>query len=159
LPAARPLTFIEDLEPLRGVTGVAEWARALPPGRLVLIGGEAMPYDLRCALDAAVGPSVANGDDCLRRRMRTKSLREIMAVRSACGTLQAVAAAMETSYHSGCGVTDCVLAAEHVALQGGAQDVRSLFSLDRGLTLRPFDRPVPQHVEPLQTYLAVRHDG
>jgi Metallopeptidase family M24 len=159
LPAARPLTFIEDLGPLRGVTGVAEWARGLPAGSLVLIGGDAMPYDLRCTLEAAIRPAVTNGDDCLRRRMRTKSPRELAAVRSTCGILQAAAEALETSFHSGCGVTECVLAAEHAALQGGAQDARSLFSLDRGLTLRPFDRPIPQHVEPLQIYLAVRRDG
>ena len=51
------------------------------------------------------------------------------------------------------------LLAEHAALQRGAQDVRSLFSLDGGRTLRPFDIPVAEGSDPLQVYLAVRQSG
>jgi Metallopeptidase family M24 len=159
LPAARPLTFIEDLALFCGVASVAEWARALRAGNIVVIGGDAMPYDVRSALDVALGSRLTHGDDGLRRRMRTKCACELAAVRTACATLQAATAAIETSFHSGCGVTDCVLAGEHSALRDGAQDVRSLFSLDHGLTLRPFDRPIRQRVAPLQIYVAVRHHG
>jgi Xaa-Pro aminopeptidase len=159
LPAARPLTFIKDLGLLRGVASAAEWVRGLPAGHVVLIGGTAMPYDLRSALDAAFAPRLTNGDDPLRRRMRTKSAREHAALRTACATLQAATTALQTSFRSSRGVTDCVLAAEHAALQAGAQDVRSLFALDRGPTLRPFDRPIQEHIDPLQVYLAVQHDG
>src|SRR4029077_18585967 len=45
LPAARPLTFIEDLRPLRNVgKTTAEWARAQGGGAPVLIGSAFMPY-------------------------------------------------------------------------------------------------------------------
>lgn len=60
---------------------------------------------------------------------------------------------------AGKSVTDCILLAEHAALQRGAQDVRSLFSLDGGRTLRPFDIPIVRQCDPLQVYLAVRHSG
>jgi hypothetical protein len=51
------------------------------------------------------------------------------------------------------------LLAEHAALQRGAQDVRSLFSLDGGRTLRPFDIPLAEGRDGLQVYLAVRQSG
>src|SRR5262249_21142880 len=35
----------------------------------------------------------------------------------------------------------------------------TLFSLDAGRTLRPFEVPVEAHVDPFQVYLAVRQDG
>jgi Xaa-Pro aminopeptidase len=161
LTAARPLTFIEDLGPLRGPASAVEWVRTLPAGWCVVIGGDAMPYDFRCAFEAALGPQarVMNGDDRLRVRMRKKSPREHGAIRKACGTLETAVTALWKVFKTGGAVTDSVLAAEHAALRGGAQDVRSLFALDRGVTLRPFDRPIPQHVDPLLVYLAVRHDG
>src|SRR4029450_8397468 len=41
----------------------------------------------------------------------------------------------------------------------GAQDVRTLFSIDRGRTLRPFEQAIDSAVDPLQAYVAVRHVG
>jgi hypothetical protein len=161
LGAAGPLTFIPDLRPLRGAASAAEWASAFPVGNCVLIGGDAMPYDLRCAFEAALEPGarITNGDDCLRARMRKKSPRELEALWIACGTLEIAVTALRRAFHSGSGVTDAVLAAEHTALQSGAQDVRSLFASDHGEMLRPFDGLIPQHLDPLLVYFAVRHHG
>jgi hypothetical protein len=161
LPAARPLTFIGDVELLRGVASAAEWAGAFREGSCVLIGGDAMPYDLRCAFEAALRPEarVTYGDERLRARMRNKSPRELAALRIACGTLEIAVTALRKAFQSGSGVTRAVLAAEHIALQSGAQDVRSLFTSDRGEMLRPFDGLITQHFDPLSVYLAVRHDG
>jgi methionine aminopeptidase len=39
-----------------------------------------------------------------------------------------------------------------------AQDVRTLFSLDGGRTLRPFEKPIDSAIDP-QAYVAVRHVG
>jgi hypothetical protein len=120
-----------------------------------------MPYAWRRALEAALGPEtrITCGDDRLRARMRSKSPRELAAVRIACGTLQMAVTALRRAFHFGSGVTGAVLAAERTALQSGAQDVRSLFSSDRGETLRPFHGLIPQRLDPLLVYLAVRHDG
>jgi hypothetical protein len=161
LPAARPLTFIADVGLLRGAASTAEWTSAFREGSCVLIGGDAMPYDLRCAFEAALGPEarVTSGDYRLRARMRAKSPRELAALRIACGTLEIAVMALRKAFQSGSGVTGAVLAAEHSALQSGAQDVRSLFASDRGEMLRPFDGLIPQHFDQLLVYLAVRHDG
>jgi Xaa-Pro aminopeptidase len=163
LPAAKPLTFISALVPLRDAAKTAaDWARGHPAGAsLVLIGGDAMPNGLRCALDGAlgVGLRVANGDASLQARMRGKSPRELSLIRDACGTLGAAVAALRSAARDGKSVTDCILHAEHAALRRGAQDVRSLFSLDGGRSLRPFDVLLAQRCDPLQVYLAVCHDG
>jgi Xaa-Pro aminopeptidase len=163
IDAARPLTWIERLLPLRNLSSMtADWACGLPAGgRILLIGGGAMPFDTRCALDAALAGAfvVDDGTATLQSRMLRKSSRELIAVREACVGLDRAVAALREAQRSGAGVTAAVLAAEQAALLWGAQDVRSLFSIDRGRTLRPFDVPVAQPADPLQVYLAVRHAG
>jgi hypothetical protein len=166
LPAAKPLTFISTLAPLRDAAKtIADWARDLTTGgSLVLLGGDAMPYELRHALDHALdralgGRSTENGDAALHARMRRKSTNELRILRAACAILDAAVATLRETACAGKSATECLLAAEHTALQRGAQDVRSLFSLDGGRTLRPFDTPIAQRCDPLQAYLAVRHDG
>jgi Metallopeptidase family M24 len=162
IAAARPLTFVEDLGPLRAAAvSTTEWTRGLDRPGIVLIGGDAMPYDMRRALDAALAPvaMVENGDEGLKRRMRKKTRHELAALQGACTTLSAGIDTLRASFDSGRGITDCVLAAEGAALQRGAQDVRSLFGHDRRIGLWPFTTPIPQHVDPLQVYLAVRHAG
>jgi hypothetical protein len=56
-------------------------------------------------------------------------------------------------------VTATILAGEQVANRAGAQDIRTLFSLDGGRTLRPFETLVERAVDPLQVYVAVRRLG
>jgi Xaa-Pro aminopeptidase len=91
--------------------------------------------------------------------MRRKSARELAAMREACATLGAAVTAMGEAQQSGAHATDVILAGEHAAHRRGAQDVRTLFSLDGGRTLRPFDTGVARAVDPLQVYVAVRHLG
>jgi Xaa-Pro aminopeptidase len=160
LPAAKPLTFISALAPLRDAPkSTVDWARGLDAGSsLVLIGGEAMPFDLRGRLEQGLGTRLENGDPLLQARMRRKSAREVQMLRHSCLTLDAAIAALRDAARKK-SVTDCILVAEHTALQRGAQDVRSLFSLDGGRTFRPFDIPIAQRAEPLSAYLAVCHGG
>jgi Xaa-Pro aminopeptidase len=163
LPAAKPLTFISQLAPLRDAARtIADWARSLEPaGDLVLLGGDAMPYDLRCALEGALGrgAGLENADVELQARMRRKSANELRVIRGACALLDDAVTAFGDAVRTGSAVTDCILVAEHAALQSGAQDVRSLFSLDGGRTLRAFDIPIAERRDPLQAYFAVRCDG
>ena len=119
-----------------------------------------MPYELRRALDRALGGrQIEDGDTAMQRQMRRKSPVEIDILRRACVIIDHAVTALREAVHKGEDVTACIVAAEHAAVQHGAQDVRSLFSLDGGRTLRPFDVPVAQRCDPLQAYLAVRHDG
>jgi hypothetical protein len=50
-----------------------------------------------------------------------------------------------------------VLSGEQTAYRRGAQDVRTLYG--RGGRLMPFTAPISERIDPLQVYLAVRHDG
>jgi Xaa-Pro aminopeptidase len=91
--------------------------------------------------------------------MRRKSERELAAVREACATLDMAIAAMGTAQRTGKSATDTILAGEYAAHKRGAQDVRTLFSLDGGRTLRPFETLVDRAVDPLQVYVAIRQQG
>ena len=160
--AARPLTFIKDLAPLRDPgAAVAEWTRGLPVGaEIVLINGDAMTSSTFDAVQTALrGRSVIDGDGQLAARMRVKSAHELALIRAACAMLSEGVAALREAFRRGNGVSDCILQAEHALLEKGAQDVRSLFSLDGGRTLQPFEELVARRVDPLAAYLAVRHDG
>jgi Xaa-Pro aminopeptidase len=95
----------------------------------------------------------------LRRLMGRKSASELAAQRETCAALDAAVAAMRAAQRSGAGVTAAVLAGEQAANRRGAQEVRTLFSLDRGRTLRPFETLVERAVDPLQVYVAVRQLG
>jgi Xaa-Pro aminopeptidase len=160
LPAARPLTFVADLRPLRNVgKTVAEWARAQGGGTPVLIGSTLMPYVFHQEIAAALGSKMGDKTAELRRLMGRKSARELAELRQTCATLDAAVAAMCAAQRSGAGVTAAVLAGEQAANRRGAQEVRSLFSLDRGRTLRPFETLVERAVDPLQVYVAVRQLG
>jgi Xaa-Pro aminopeptidase len=164
LPAAKPLTFIENLLPLRNVGATAaQWAREQSGGgRPVLIGGALMPYPLRRQIDDAIaegaGP-IADKTSELWTLMRRKSARELAAIREACASLDATVPAMSNAQRSGSGATATILAGEHAAYRRGAQDVRTLFSLDGGRTLRPFETTVERAIDPLQVYVAVRQFG
>jgi hypothetical protein len=161
LPAAKPLTWIGNLLPLRSAAkAVAEWSATLAGGSgLMLIAGDAMPYAMHREIVAALGPDVGidDGTPIVRAQMRRKSTRELAAIQEASLVLGEAVVALRQA--KDLGVTAAVLAAEHVAWRRGAQDVRSLFSLDGGRTLIPFDVPVGAAVDPLQVYLAVRHSG
>jgi Xaa-Pro aminopeptidase len=163
IDAAKPLTWIDHLLPLRDLgSAVSEWAQGLADaGRVLLIGGGAMPFRMRRNLDDALGKgiNVEDATESLRTRIVRKGPHELAAIREACVCLNAAVATLFEVQESGAGVSACVLAAEHAAYHHGAQDVRSLFSLDHGSTLRPFDVVVEQAVDPLQVYLAVRHTG
>lgn len=161
VPAARPLTFVENLAPLReAAKAAAAWAHTLPAGDILLIGGEAMPTSMHRTFDQALGADrKIETDATLQARMTTKRPRELHALRAACATLDAAAQALRAASHNRKSVTDCILLAEHAALQRGAQDVRSLFSLDGGRTLRPFDIPLAEGRDVLQVYLAARQSG
>ncbi len=163
VPAAKPLTFVQNIAPLRDAAKMAAaWARGLRnSSHLLLIGGDAMPVGMHRAFDEALGLrlKVETTDEALQAHMRTKRPRELSAINKACTTLVAATTALRDAVRTGKSVADCILLAEHAALECGAQDVRSLFSLDGGHTLRPFDIPIAERRDPLQVYLAVRHRG
>lgn len=161
LGAARPLTWVEDLKPFRDPGKMAgDWVKTLPAqARVVLIGGETMPYGTRRALDQALAGQLKDASEKLHAQMLLKDADEITAIRGACERLNKAIAAWRQAHLAGATVTDALIEAEHVAQREGAQDVRSLFSVDGGRTLRPFDIPLLTQTDPVQTYIAVRYAG
>jgi Xaa-Pro aminopeptidase len=160
LPAAAPLTWIADLQPLRDApNGVAAWARAVGGApRLALVGGDAMPRDLHDTIMADL--AAAGATDATARvagLMARKSSRELATIRDACATLDAAARALKAAWRNRDGAA--ILAAEDAANHRGAQDVRTLVSPDGGRTLVPFADADAAHADPLGAYIAVRHRG
>jgi Xaa-Pro aminopeptidase len=159
LQAAKPLTFIADLRPLRDVgKTVAQWASE-QGGAPVLIGGAAMPYALHRQIADALGGELADKTAALRALMRRKSTCELSLLREACATLAAAVTAMGAAQGAGAKATDVILAGERAVNRRGAQDVRTLFSCDGGRTLQPFETTVERALDPLQVYMAVRQFG
>lgn len=169
LPAARRLTWIEKVEPLRDAgKSVLQWMNesarteeSTARRRVALVGGDAMRSALYRPLIEAFGPGNVPVDvtSSLRAAMRHKRPRELALMREGCAILTAAKNALAEAVRSGAGVTAAILEAEHVAYRARAQDVRTLFSLDGGRTLRPFEAPVDSSIDPLQAYIAVRHAG
>ena len=169
LPAARRLTWIEKVEPLRdaGKT-VRQWisesalaGESAARWRVALIGGAAMRSALYRPLIQAFDSENAPVDATavLRALMRRKRPRELAAMREACAVLTAATNALAEAARFGVGATAAILEAERAAYHSGVQDVRTLFSLDGGKTLRPFEGPVDRAFDPLQSYIALRCAG
>jgi hypothetical protein len=116
-----------------------------------LIGGGYLSTTLRRSIGDA--PDVTPR---LWTHMRCKSPAELAAIREACMTQSAATAALRDANQSGASVTTAILTGERVANDRGAQDVRTLFSLNGGRTLQPFDTLIEYAVDPLQVYIAVR---
>ena len=159
LGAAKPLTFIEDLVPLRG--GQAIGRRALEakegmPGALLMIGDGYMPTALHQDIDEAISERAVNATAHVWTLMRRSSSYDVHAMRESCFALNGAMTAIADATKSGLGVTAAILAGEQEANRRGAQDVRTLFSLDGGRTLQPFSAIVDTRVDPLQVYVAAR---
>lgn len=159
LGAAKPLTFIEDLKPLRGGQAIgrrAAEAKEGLPGVPLMIGGGYMPMAMRRGIDETIGEPALEATPHVWTLMRRSSPHELHVMRESCLVLGAATGTMADAMKAGLSVTDAILAGEREANRRGAQDVRTLFSLDGGRTLAPFTTPVDARVDPLQVYVAVR---
>ena len=159
LDAARPLTWIPELKPLRGGEAIGRRAaesRTDLPGVPLLIGGGYMPTALRQGIIDAIGETPLDATAQVWTLMRRASAHEMLAICEACRALTAAMEAITSAQEAGAGVTDAILTGERAANDRGAQDVRTLFSLNGGRTLVPFTTPIGDAVDPLQVYLAVR---
>src|SRR5262245_38801035 len=149
--AMKPLTFIADMAPLNALAKlIAGWTSPL------LIGGGAMSSALRKTVDDATNGSAHDVTAHIQTMMRRKSPGELAAIRDACDSLNRTMTAIRDAARSGSSATAAVLAGERAAIDTGAQDIRTLFSLDGGRTLRPFEALDDRKADPLQVYVAVR---
>jgi Xaa-Pro aminopeptidase len=153
LGAARPLTWIENILTMKDVA--AAIAAGGTTHRSLMVGADYMPMALRQTIAEALGDA-SDATVQVWSQMRRKSRHELDVIDSAVKATGAARKAMRAALMSGAGATEVVSAGELAAIAAGAQDVRTLFSLDGGRTLRPFLVPVKQEVDPLMTYLAIR---
>jgi len=157
--AARPLTWISALKPLRGGEAIGRRAaesRTTLPGVPLLIGGDYIPTALRQGIIEAIGEPPVDATAQVWALMRRTSSFDLSAIRESCFVLTAAMAAIAEARRAGAGITAAVLAGERAANAAGAQDVRTLFSINGGRTLVPFTTPIDPSTGPLQVYVAVR---
>lgn len=145
LGAARPLTWTKDIVPLKELDHVRK-------SDCMLIGGDYMTAAMR----RAIGEAASDATPQVWAQMRRKSSLELAAIREACATLGAAMTAVAEAKRCGASVTAAILAGEGAANGRGAQDVRTLFSVNGGRTLQPFEALIERTVDPLQVYIAVR---
>lgn len=154
--AARPLTWIENVSPIKDVAGTIRDNPA--SGSTLLVGADYMPIRLRGALTEAIGAAFAqDATAAVWSQMARKSAREVEAIRAAGFAKGAGVEAMMAAFESDKDdVFTVVAAGEEAAYAEGAQDVRTLFSLDGGKAYRPFLAPIRRVLDPLYVYIAVR---
>lgn len=149
--AMKPLTFIADMAPLNALVKlISGWKSPL------LIGDGAMSRALRKTVDEATNNTAQDATAHVLSQKRRKSPSELAAIRDACAILNQTMTTIREAMRGGCGAATALLAGERAAIAAGAQDIRTLFSLDGGRTLRPFETLDDRRVDPLQVYVAVR---
>jgi hypothetical protein len=159
LGSAKPLTWIEDIKPLRGGQAIgrrALEARTSFPGVPLVIGGGYMPMAMHQAIDEAIDEQALDATAQVWTLMRRISSHELNAMRESAFALNGATTAVAEARKAGAGTTEALLAGEREANQRGAQDVRTLFSLDGGRTLQPFTNTLKERADPLQVYVATR---
>lgn len=153
LGAARPLTFIENLASMKEAAAAVAAGRSQ---RTLLIGADYMPMALRATILEAAGQASSDATAQAWRLMARKSGYELDAIDIAVKLCGMARKAMHAAFMEGAGGTDVVLSGERAAHAAGAQEVRTLFSLDEGRTLRPFTARSDRSNDPLLIYLAIR---
>jgi hypothetical protein len=149
--AMKPLTFIADMAPLNALPKlIAGWTSPL------LIGGGAMSSAVRKAVDDDTNGTAQDATAHVQSLMRRKSPNELAAIRDACTILDKTVTTMRDAVLGGHGAAIALLAGERAAIDLGVQDIRTLYSLDGGRTLRPFETIDERRIDPFQVYVAVR---
>ena len=131
-------------------------------GTVALIGGANMrPPAFDATTEACVsrGLKIANADAAMAALLHRKRPREMVVVRRAAGILTETAESLSAAWKSGATASEAVLAAEKAAFTLQALDARTLFSIDGGRTLRPYEWPMQDRPKRLAVYVAVRYQA
>jgi Xaa-Pro aminopeptidase len=167
LPAMRTLTWIADVRSGMG----PEWVNAFDPWferfngdqaqKLGTLGFDIMAPVLYAAVRRSLGERFAlqRADDVVAIPARHKRPRELTMMRASCKLLKTAAKTFAESWRGHHEPETAALDAERVARSLAAQDVRTLVSLDGGLTLMPFQGRFEKCAGPLVGYIAVKAVG
>ena len=159
--AAKRVTWVENFVPLKKLNeALPAWRTGPNGGPITTLGFDAMPPGLhRNIAEALSGIAQPDATPQARMLMRKKRPREMTAIRAAAETLRSTTDALAKAQRSGANAANASLEAERAGLKAGAQDIRILYSVDGGRTLRPFAELSSAVAEPLVAYIAVRRHG
>jgi Xaa-Pro aminopeptidase len=164
LPAMRTLTWIADVQSGMG----PEWAKQFDPWfarfageqaqKLGTVGFDIMAPVLRQQVEKSLGArfSLQRADDLLDVPSPRKRPRELTMLRASCQAVEAAAKIFAESWRTYHAPETAALDAERFARSRGAQDVRTLVSLDGGRTLVPFQGKFEKCDGPLIGYIVVK---
>ncbi|MBX5437715.1 MAG: M24 family metallopeptidase [Alicyclobacillaceae bacterium] len=166
LPGIQSETWVEDIRAAHDLEVLLErlvtGADGRSPVRVMgLYGDRWLPSPLYARISAVLarhGVPVRDVQPMVDALMWRKRPRELRALREACAILgAAVQTAVQQPDHVY--ATHRLLAAERVAWDMGARDVRTMFSLDGGVTFGPFETHGTTVRDPLIFYMAVQYQG
>ena len=162
LPTAALLTWVKDVATYGDAGKILPGWLGAGADRKIGVAGES--FMRHAVFETVVGTAKAHGtienaDELLNGLMRTKRPRELSMIRKSCAILAKTVDALKREAAQGASVVAATIEAERVARAAEAQDIRILFSLDGGRTLRPFEEPTAVRCDPLVAYVAVRYLG
>ena len=161
LPAASLLTWVKDVASYGDATKIIPgWIGDTKP-KIALAGESFMRHAVH---ETVVGAAhklakVESADEVLAGLMAEKRPRELSMIRKSCAILASTVDALKREKTKGASVVAATVEAERVGRAMGAQDIRILFSLDGGKTLRPFEEMSEARCDPLVAYVAARYLG
>jgi Xaa-Pro aminopeptidase len=167
LPAMRTLTWIGDVRSGMG----PEWEKSFDPWfaplkgeravELGTIGFDIMAPILHQSVQHSLGERfvLRPADDDVVAPPQRKRPRELTMMRASCKLLQSAVQALTESWRKGGAPETAALDSERLARSLGAQDVRTLVSLDGGRTLVPYQGAFEKKSGPLVAYLALKVMG
>ena len=166
LPAASLLTWVKDVASYGDAGKILPgWIAALAKDgakpRLGVYGESFMRHGVHQTIVGAARQhaETEDADSLLDAMMRSKRPRELSMIRKSCAILRKTLEALQGATSGGASVVSATVEAERVARASEAQDIRILFSLDGGRTLRPFEGLSDVRCDPLVAYVAVRYLG
>jgi Xaa-Pro aminopeptidase len=167
LPAMRTLTWIADVRSGMG----PEWEKSFDSwfgslkfdglAELGTLGFDIMAPVLHQSVLRSLGGRfvLRRCDDDVAVPPQRKRPRELTMMRASCKLLQSAVQAFTDSWRNSGAPETAALDAERLARSRGAQDVRTLVSLDGGRTLAPYQGLFEKKSGPLVGYIAVKVTG
>jgi Xaa-Pro aminopeptidase len=161
LPAASLLTWVKDVASYGDAAKILPgWIGTTKP-KLGVYGESFMRHGVHETIVGAARQhaTLESADALLDGLMSRKRPRELSMIRKSCAILAKTVETLKREKAKGASVVAATVEAERVARASEAQDIRILFSLDGGKTLRPFEEISDVRCDPLVAYVAVRYLG
>ncbi|WP_102348815.1 aminopeptidase P family N-terminal domain-containing protein [Bacillus sp. Marseille-P3661] len=166
IPAVQALTWLEDIRSTKKLKAeISSFLENITVGKANAAIGICNKDIMRASLyqdivDACQTNEFKDMDEFFRQILEQKRPREVSTMEAASEILRLAVEELKIVYRNSGDIIAAVTEAERVARLKGAQDVRLLFSLDEGKTLRPFEELVGKvHTHTAIAYMAVEFLG